>query len=91
MRLVHVDIQKGKTMNLYEYHTPGGIREIKADCHVDPYDFMLMVSNRFDAKIDPSSIKQIYEAMRMRGKHWFRIRCDKNTFGAKPVTIGVVK
>ena len=78
-------------MNLYEYHNSEGIKEIKADCHVDPYDFSLFASLRFSVFVDSTSVKQIYEAMRMRGKHWFRIRCDKNTFGAKPVTIGVVK
>lgn len=78
-------------MRLYEYRTTEGrTSEIKFPGHVGEFEFSVMCAQE-GKELQPGSVKLIWEAMRYEGRQITYKRCDKTTFGAKPVTIGIVK
>jgi len=78
-------------MNLYEYTSPNGkTKEVKLPGHLNEFEFSQKCKQE-GSKIVPGSVKFIYEAQRFKNRQIEFIRCHKTTFGAKPVTIGVVE
>ena len=73
---------------MYRFDSRNGEpREVKLIGHIDEFEFAQMC----DGELVPGSVKLIWEAMRFEGKKIKYIKCDRTTFGARPVTIGVVR
>ncbi len=76
-------------MNLYQRFSEKGEHQIAAFGHVDEFDFSQACKEKH-YKIEPGSVKLVYEAMRRVNKTTKFIRCSKFTFGAKELTIATL-
>lgn len=76
-------------MNIYQ-RQKGNKTEIAVDEHIDEGDFVKLCHQK-GFKIEPGSVKLIYEAMRYKNRKIEFNRCDSHISGAYKLTIGILE